>query len=736
MIVFGDTLEQVTVAARVDALRARLACRTTAAAELDGVRRLVIEAGCLEQAVADAHEEGALAAGATACAEAATDAAAELFIAALRALAGRPPEATANAQHRLEDALQALAACGRLPITVRTPEGFAYYTLFPEQYCVAARAWSADHAADPDRQVVVAGIRSIGTTLSAVVRAALAAEGWDARRLTVRPTGPSTARTARLRADRVGTARWALVADEGPGLSGSSMAAVAAALAAHGIAPSRIAFLPSHRGEPGALASEATRRWWSATPRYVAEPDALRWGCRSLTGLLAEATVESAAPRAAVERIDDAGGGAWRGFVYPSRHSWPAVDLPFERTKYRCVLADGRCVLWKFQGTEAERTFAVLRERSEQGWCPEPWGIAHGFVAVPWLAGAVPRSGAPGAATIRALARYAADAAGPPAHGDVHAAGVQRLAEMLYWNVWEGLGPEVAERACVDIGGAAGGADSATYGDGRMAPQEWRSDGRGGLRKLAAAATCDHTVIGVQSVAWDIAGALIEWDLDGARAGPAAGRGGALSGLPAPGRRDPLSRMRLRRVPPRPDDDDLPRGRRRVAAGRTRARVLPHPARAPARSPDSGRLREHAGGVDAAHVGPVAGEVEDAHGRRADLQAQQKIERCAEAVGERSPDHVAVRHEGDRRVSVLLPEEPERRDDTGLYRDHGLTAGSPVTAPEGVPLLPGPRAAEIVERGAGPLAVVDLAEVVADLHRQAPRLGERPRRLQGALHRA
>jgi hypothetical protein len=264
------------------------------------------------------------------------------------------------------------------------------------------------------------------------------------------------------------------------------------------------------------MASEATRRWWSETPRYVAEPDALRWGCLSLPGLLAEATVESVAPGASVERIDDAGGGAWRGFVYPSRHSWPAVDLPFERTKYRCVLADGRCVLWKFQGTEAERTFAVLRERSEQGWCPEPWGIAHGFVAVPWLAGAVPRSGAPGAATIRALARYAADAAGPPAHGDVHAAGVQRLAEMLYWNVWEGLGPEVAERACADIGGAAGGWDVATYGDGRMAPQEWRSDGRGGLRKLAAAATRDHTVIGVQSVAWDIAGALVEWDLDGA----------------------------------------------------------------------------------------------------------------------------------------------------------------------------------------------------------------------------
>jgi hypothetical protein len=508
MIVYGDTTERVTVAHEVELLRARLA----GAGELDGARRLLIGAGCLEQAVADAGDARELPAEAAACAEAVTDAAAELFIAAGRVLDARAREDTAYAQHRLREALRGLDACGRSAVTVRTPEGFAYYALFPEQYCVAARAWSADHASACDRQVIVAGIRSIGTTLSAVVRACLTADGWHARRLTVRPTGPSTERTARLPVGRLGDAGWALVADEGPGLSGSSMAAVARAIAASGIAPSRIAFLPSHCGEPGALASDSTRRWWSATPRYVAGPDAVGWGCAS-PGLLAEATAGLAGPGAAQQRIDDLGGGAWRGFVYASTRSWPAVDPAFERTKYRCVLADGRCVLWKFQGTEAERTYEVLHARSEQGWCPEPCGVAHGFVAMPWLTGAVPRSGAADAATIRALGRYVADAAGPPAAADVHAAGVERLAEMLYWNVWEGLGPELAERARGDVEAAAD-SSFATYGDGRMAPHEWRH-GQGGLRKLAGAATRDHTMIGIQSAAWDVAGAIVEWGLDG-----------------------------------------------------------------------------------------------------------------------------------------------------------------------------------------------------------------------------
>src|SRR5207248_4140661 len=118
------------------------------------------------------------------------------------------------------------------PLTVKIPEGFAFYALYPEQYCLAALHWLADHKTASPRRAAVVGIRSIGTTLSAVVSAALGAAGWEVQRLTVRPTGHPYSRQAEITREELGEAVWGLVVDEGPGQSGSSMAATAAALAA------------------------------------------------------------------------------------------------------------------------------------------------------------------------------------------------------------------------------------------------------------------------------------------------------------------------------------------------------------------------------------------------------------------------------------------------------------------------------------------------------------------------
>jgi hypothetical protein len=52
------------------------------------------------------------------------------------------------------------------------------------------------------------------------------------------------------------------------------------------------------------------------------------------------------------------------------------------------------------------------------------------------------------------------------------------------------------------------------YGDGRMAPHEWvRAEGR--LVKTDVwGHDLDHTCVGPQSILWDAAGALIEWEMD------------------------------------------------------------------------------------------------------------------------------------------------------------------------------------------------------------------------------
>ncbi|HWG83910.1 MAG TPA: hypothetical protein VNT60_00405, partial [Deinococcales bacterium] len=51
------------------------------------------------------------------------------------------------------------------------------------------------------------------------------------------------------------------------------------------------------------------------------------------------------------------------------------------------------------------------------------------------------------------------------------------------------------------------------YGDGRLDPCEWVRTGDGRLLKTDAAGhDHDHTVVGPQPLAWDLAGALVEWE--------------------------------------------------------------------------------------------------------------------------------------------------------------------------------------------------------------------------------
>src|SRR5437870_2593848 len=53
------------------------------------------------------------------------------------------------------------------------------------------------------------------------------------------------------------------------------------------------------------------------------------------------------------------------------------------------------------------------------------------------------------------------------------------------------------------------------YGDGHLAPHEWVRDSNGHIFKTDCCGhDADHTLVGRQSVFWDVAGALNEWQLD------------------------------------------------------------------------------------------------------------------------------------------------------------------------------------------------------------------------------
>ncbi|HEX5222225.1 MAG TPA: hypothetical protein VFZ59_21910 [Verrucomicrobiae bacterium] len=526
MIVYGDPQVRSSAKPWLIDLQRRAASRDL---QLNPLRTLLIRAGQFEQAIADSATE------LESFARQITDIAAAAFYAAYseedRALPRFPlkaDDALVQLRRLLERELPDRA------LTLKIPEGYAFYALYPEQYCQAAHLWHEDHDDVTDRVVSVVGIRSIGTSLSAVVAATLAAFGWRTERFTVRPQGHPFARMAalgELSGLHTVKARRAIIVDEGPGLSGSSMKAVADALQRAGFSPENIALFPGHDGEPGEAATPEIRAWWQWARRYcvpslgvrTAEPARIRHletrglgGPRSGT-TLAEALADRAARICGGELFEpgiDLGGGRWREPLFANEKDWPAVATSFERAKFLCR-SRTRSVLWKYLGLDAAEN-GVLQPSSLATWLPRPLDIFHGFVALPWIEGEpLNRAAINHPSMIHQMARHVVALSQPPLSDDNHRAAVARLGEMLYWNVKESLNDQLADVTRQFANVAAECPPLPTYGDGHVAPHEWIRSPDGKIWKTDYFGhTCDHTMVGQQSILWDVAGTLIEWNMD------------------------------------------------------------------------------------------------------------------------------------------------------------------------------------------------------------------------------
>ena len=523
MIVYGDPKVRSSAKQWLIDLRRRAASHDF---QLDHLRTLLIRAGQFEQAISDSGTE------LESFAKQITDIAAAAFCAGYaeedRALP-RPPLQVDAALTQLRRVLEGEVLDRTL--TLKIPEGYAFYALYPEQYCQAARLWNDDHNDVRDQVVLVLGIRSIGTSLSAVVAVTLAAFGWRTERLTVRPQGHPFARGAELSGLEKVKASRAIIVDEGPGLSGSSMKAVADALQRKGFSPENISLFPGHEGEPAGAATPEIRAWWQRARRYCVPSVGARTAesarianleTRGLGGLPSETTLAgSLADRAAriyagesFESCIDLGGGRWRELLFADEKDWPAVATSLERAKFLCR-SRKRSVLWKYIGLDAAED-DVLRESSFVPWLPRPLDTFRGFVALPWIEGKpLDRAAINEPSMIHQMARHVVVLAQPPLSEEDHGAGVARLGEMLYWNVKQSLNDQLAEltRQLVKI--AAECPPAPTYGDGHLSPYEWIRSRDGKIWKTDYFGhTQDHTVVGSQSILWDVAGALIEWDLD------------------------------------------------------------------------------------------------------------------------------------------------------------------------------------------------------------------------------
>jgi hypothetical protein len=492
MLAYGDRSR--TGAPR--AMLRELSEATSAAERSDGRERhdrltgALIAAGELSQGLADAEFE---AAGFDRRSPI-QDAAMALSVAIARQLfAGGPA---------VQREIEALADMPLPPsIRCKTPEGYAFYAVYPESYFTAARSccWNGPP--------VVIGLRSIGASLAATVAAATGGQA-----ITLRPCGHPFARELRVSSALLGElrahpGRFAVV-DEGPGLSGSSFGAAADLLEGLGIAPHRIVFLPSHANDLGPRASARHRLRWASAERPartfedLAQDDPLAGWFADLIG--------------PVLRVEDLCAGAWRRSRPPL--AWPPVAVSQERRKYRLTTGDGAYVA-RFAGLGAVGAAKLARARllAGEGFIPEPLALRRGFLLERWVAGRpIDAAGTRRPRFLANLARYLGFRARYlPAAPDAGAT-LEALREMAVCNATELWGEDCGKTIGERLAGLPrlAGRLRRVYVDARLQSWEWLQRPDRTLCKTDALDHAEaHDLVGCQDIAWDVAGAAVEFGL-------------------------------------------------------------------------------------------------------------------------------------------------------------------------------------------------------------------------------
>jgi hypothetical protein len=341
----------------------------------------------------------------------------------------------------------------------RAPEGYSQYGLFPESFIAPALRVLAP-------RVVVIGLRSIGTSLASMVSAVLRAAGAEVRSFTVRPRGRPWERELRigprLAAQLLAPARH-LVVDEGPGLSGSSLAACVTWLEAHGAGD--VVLLPSADRDAASLLSPKAQSVWRSHRREVASFDPT--------------------PLVGAGGAEDLSAGRWRRRlgVWPPIHPW------HERQKF----SDG-CRWWKFAGFSRWGAARRLRAQrlAEARFAPPGAELRHGFLVRQFVAG-TPRT-------------------------RVDRPFVERIAEYLVFRrtfVTDETPEPLEPMARENLGALAGKLDRCpkfapgptVVPDARLLLHEWVGD----LACDAVDHGDDHFYPGPCDAAWDVAAACIEF---------------------------------------------------------------------------------------------------------------------------------------------------------------------------------------------------------------------------------
>ena len=494
MIVYRHQRRRVTArAALSDITRQVEALAALAAPRYEAVVHALIDAGEFASAIADAHavERDGVSEPATAS----LDVVVHL---ARAADAGWHRHGSGAKDIRLAHLALSRCARGEMPEVVErgVSEGFAYYALGPELYADAARAWAN---AEPLHSVWCVGLRTIGLTLAASAAAALHAEGVTARTCSVRPRGAPFDRRVVLD-DQLAAelhslpGAFVVVIDEGPGISGSSMAGAAEALSRLGIADDRIVLMPAYAPDISSLSAHVQPRW---------RRHAIHAASFERTWLETRRLADTWRANA----TSDLAAGQWRRGVHV-KGPCPAVNPQHERRKY-LIDRTGERAMVKFAGHGrygaelASRAYAA----ADAGWSPLPLDMHDGWLAFPWVSEEF-GVGQVSADEVSQLGDYLAFIAKSRQTGEP--AGTSSIVEMAVVNTRELLSDHAAlavERIRPDT------ATAAVHVDGRLRPHEWFMH-QGRLQKTDGIEHGDdHFYPGPCDIAWDVAGAIEEWRL-------------------------------------------------------------------------------------------------------------------------------------------------------------------------------------------------------------------------------
>jgi hypothetical protein len=473
------------------------------------VIQLLISAGTLETALVD--KIFPFADGTTAMSRRLREAACALGRAVWHTWGDHPAEA----RRWLEQSAATLAylQLQQLPssVEVSVPEGYAFYAVYPEMYLEAARRFHHIHT---PRSAVCLGLRSIGTSLSAVVAGALEELGCAVTSFTLRPRGHPFDRRPVATSELAETLQREheatfLLIDEGPGISGSSLASTAELLSHLGVPDDRIVLFPSWATDGSGLKSHQARDRWTRHQQFVVDFDEVWVASGRLTQTLPPG------------KLREFSGGAWRNEFCAGPEDFPAVQPQHERRKYLYHASEPAGgtdeFSWlSFLGLAPDSAAAKL-QRAQQlaaaGFTAAPTCVTQGFLVTPFTPGSPLRAQDEADRTLlETLASYLAhisctQSAQPSV---THTA----LLDMVVTNTAEGLGDEWASRLHPRLRKyGASWCERTVALDGRMLPHEWIRTSGGYLKTDAVHHHDDHFFPGCQDIAWDVAGTCLEFNL-------------------------------------------------------------------------------------------------------------------------------------------------------------------------------------------------------------------------------